>query len=46
MFIRQHGQRGSFLAMARAMVVRSVAIEVATWRSGRIGSAAGSVAFG
>src|SRR5438477_5572862 len=34
------------LAMARAIVVRSVAIEVATWRSGRIGSAAGSVAFG
>jgi hypothetical protein len=30
MFIWQHGQRGSFLAMARAMVVRSVAIEVAT----------------
>ena len=42
----QHGHRGSDLARARAMVVLRVVIDGATWRSGRIGSAAGSVTFG
>ena len=40
----QQGQRGSVLASPRVMVMRMVVIDVATWRSGRIGGAAGSVA--
>ena len=42
----QHGHLGNVLASARVMVARVVAIDVVTWRSGRIGRAAGSVTSG
>lgn len=42
----QQGHRGSNLASARAMVVRSVDIELGTWRLGRIGGTAGSIICG
>jgi hypothetical protein len=42
----QQGQRGTTRAIARAMTVRTEVIEVATWRSGRIGGSAGSITAG
>ena len=43
-FRMQHGHRGSLVARAAAIVVRSVDIEFGVWRSGRSG-AARAVAF-
>src|SRR6516165_5178901 len=42
----QHGHRGNVSASATINRLCSVAIELGTWRSGRIGGAAGSVIFG
>ncbi len=43
----QQGHRGIVRARARAMTIRMEAIELPTWRSGRIGgSAQGSVTTG
>ena len=43
---RQHGHRPSALTRATLMRLRMVAIELGMWRSGRIGSASGSVTTG
>jgi hypothetical protein len=42
----QHGHRLRRRARDRARLMRRVVMELATWRSGRIGSAAGSEAAG
>ena len=42
----QHGHRARVLARATMRRRRTVAIELATWRSGRIGGASGSVTIG
>ena len=42
----QQGHRGSRRAKARASLMRMVAMELATCRSGRSGGAAGSVTLG
>ena len=42
----QHGQRGTILTRARAMRIRTVVMEVPTWRSGRSGGAPGSMTAG
>ena len=42
----QHGQRGKLRASATAIRLCRLAIEFATWRSGRIGGASGSVTSG
>ena len=42
----QHGHRGMLRAMARAIAPRMDVIELGTWRSGRIGGAAGSTTGG
>ena len=42
----QHGHLGSVRAIATASLRWMVAIELGTWRCGRIGGAAGSVTVG
>jgi hypothetical protein len=42
----QQGHRNKRLAMARASLVRMVAIDVLTWRSARIGGSSGSITRG
>jgi len=42
----QQGQRDKPLARATAIRLCTLAIEFATWRSGRIGGASGSITFG
>ena len=46
MWCWQHWHRGGVRAMARAITTRMEAIELGTWRSGRIGGAAGSITGG
>src|SRR6266436_233218 len=43
---RQHWHRCKVVAIATAMMRRIVAIELGTWRCGRIGGASGSVTTG
>src|SRR5262249_49186078 len=42
----QQGHLGRFGTKALMIAIRIVAIELATWRSGRIGGSAGSVTWG
>ena len=42
----QQGHRNKRLAMARASLMRMVAIDVLTWRSARIGGSSGSITRG
>ena len=43
---KQQGHRGSLRARTWARLMRMVAIELRTWRSGRGGGSAGSIIFG